>query len=310
MEALSFDDLVEEGEDVFSAFVRRGCMANDAGWAGVVCTLDVDIPVFAAAERGMIQTVRASLKRGMSKWAAVEGAWRGGNWYIVDELAGVDAALACKSYNERIDYWKEYANSNDNPLALFMKGCLLREAKRYEEAWKCFEQGVEGGSVGSLTTVARCHYSGMGVEEDEVKAFELYREAAVLGLQQCQFKVGRCYYFGEGVEQNYKEALKWFKFAADQGHADSQFMVGCMYKVTSTPGAFKYYSIAADQGHRDACRRLLKLLLGSQRHQRAAKCIQCHHIHIEPTAWSFGLQPIHIAGAFLPFSALVSLPIQ
>ena len=55
----------------------------------------------------------------------------------------------------------------------------------------------------------------MGVEEDDEKAFELYRQAADAGDVVAVFKLGEFYERGTGVEKDLDEAARWYRTAME-----------------------------------------------------------------------------------------------
>jgi hypothetical protein len=80
----------------------------------------------------------------------------------------------------------------------------------------------ERGDVYGCFNVGECYYHGKGVEQDAVKAFEWYMEAADKGDMQFQVNVANAYYLGDGVEQDHHKAFLWYREAAFQGHIQSQ----------------------------------------------------------------------------------------
>lgn len=46
-------------------------------------------------------------------------------------------------------------------------------------------------------------------EQDYIKAFSCYLQAAKNGYAESEFSLGTCYYFGLGTQQNNDEATKW-----------------------------------------------------------------------------------------------------
>ena len=99
--------------------------------------------------------------------------------------------------------------------------------------------------------MGHCYEFGLGVEKDEVKAFEWYSKAANNGDAEGQCSLGVCYELGKGVETNSREAFKWYKKSAGNGNAMGQCCLGAMYEYgTGTEvdleEAFRWYEMAAN----------------------------------------------------------------
>jgi hypothetical protein len=56
-----------------------------------------------------------------------------------------------------------------------------------------------------------------GLEKDDVKAAELFRKAADLGLAAANGALAMCYQEGRGVEKDSALAADWWRKASDQG---------------------------------------------------------------------------------------------
>jgi TPR repeat protein len=64
--------------------------------------------------------------------------------------------------------------------------------------------------------------SGQGVEQDVVKAAEMFERAAAQGNPVAQCNLASMYFYGNGVEQNFDQALTLYAMSADQGNAVAQ----------------------------------------------------------------------------------------
>ncbi|KAI9193507.1 uncharacterized protein BJ171DRAFT_571707 [Polychytrium aggregatum] len=73
--------------------------------------------------------------------------------------------------------------------------------------------------------LARCYRTGLGVDQDQIKALELYRDLADRGMAQAQIALGDCYEDGDGVDQDYDTAIEWYSKAADQGSEDGRLHI-------------------------------------------------------------------------------------
>ena len=145
------------------------------------------------------------------------------------------------------------------------------------ESAKQARRDAEGGSAQAQTLLGVWHLEGMeGLEQDDVKAAALFRQAAVLGLAGAQSLLAGCYYEGTGVEQSYALAAEWGRKAADQGNERAQFFVGEMFALGEVgvkkdlPLGKRYLELSAAQGHEDAVAPLKEL----------RKCVGCGKLDV------------------------------
>ncbi len=101
---------------------------------------------------------------------------------------------------------------------------------------------------------------GLGMEQDEVRAAELFRQAAQLGSAVGAFYVARHL----SKLGRYSAALPYYQRASDMGHLPSTFWVGyCAAKGQGADRdvnrAYQYLKVAALHGHVFAIRELALL---------------------------------------------------
>ncbi len=105
-----------------------------------------------------------------------------------------------------------------------------------------------------------------GMTQDEVKAFEGYKQKAEKGDAEAQYNLAVSYYDGTGSERDYVLAAAWYRKAAEQGHAMAQCVLGWSYHrgqlgvKRDLAEALAYYSLAARTN--DRARKDLALLEG------------------------------------------------
>jgi hypothetical protein len=139
------------------------------------------------------------------------------------------------------------------------KGLELHHQQQYEDAFRCFERGIQLNPnhpelqlwLGNMFT------NGEGVPQDYVQAATWWRKAAEQGLPKAQNNLGCAYEFGQGVMQDYAQAAVWFRKAAEQGFAFAQFDLGVLYHggdgvQQDHAQAANWYRKAAEKGHADA----------------------------------------------------------
>ncbi len=88
---------------------------------------------------------------------------------------------------------------------------------------------AEQGDPRSQFRLGFMYARGMGVEKNEAKAVEWYREAAGQDHVEAQFRLGFMYGNGMGVEKNETEAFSWHQKAAEHGHVIAQYWLGSLY---------------------------------------------------------------------------------
>lgn len=101
--------------------------------------------------------------------------------------------------------------------------CLLEEKgghdENLEEAAKLLKHAVyKHNHAHGAYELGVMYYQGIGVKEDEKKALELFRKAAVLGHCGSMYMFGDCLLEGIGTHEDKAEALGWLMFAAEKGH--------------------------------------------------------------------------------------------
>ena len=90
-----------------------------------------------------------------------------------------------------------------------------------------YRQLAKDGNTDAQVNLGICYMKGMGVEQDNKKAFNLFKTAAaqrqrgaLLPAEQgnvyAQSNLGICYRKGLGVQQDFNQAFKWYKKAAEQ----------------------------------------------------------------------------------------------
>ncbi len=136
------------------------------------------------------------------------------------------------------------------------KGLEFSAQERHEEAFACFQRGIELNPRHPelLCYLADAYHMGRGVQEDDVQAVALYRRATEQGNVEGQVCLGWHYCCGEGVPLDYAEAAKWWRMAADQGNDEAQLLLAATYKggfgvQQDYSQAIAWFRKAAEQGN-------------------------------------------------------------
>ncbi len=97
-----------------------------------------------------------------------------------------------------------------------------------------------------------------GLTRDDVKAVDLYRQAASQGFAKAEVNLGDMYFYGRGgLSQSYLDAQSWYLKAAQQDSPLAQFRLGVMYEKglgtnKDVLRAVQYYQSAANEGYAEA----------------------------------------------------------
>jgi hypothetical protein len=101
-------------------------------------------------------------------------------------------------------------------------GCKADDARSFELAG---ESSAKGSSYGQLT-LGFLHFCVVdGHQLEECQALELFRLAAVQGLDMAQFQLAEMYFYGLGIAEDINEAKCWYQLAATQGNPEASYMV-------------------------------------------------------------------------------------
>ena len=118
----------------------------------------------------------------------------------------------------------------------------------------CNQEAGKGGSAEGLCALGVLHHAGKGVEKNDRRAAELFRQAAELGLPRAQLFLGHCYDDGMGVDQSPPQAVEWFRQAAQTGYPDAVMQLGLCYlyghgTATDEKQAAELFQQAASAGN-------------------------------------------------------------
>lgn len=109
-----------------------------------------------------------------------------------------------------------------NSKALVVLAFFLSEGIAVQQnegrAYKLFREAADNNDLQGLLFLAICYRNGIGVDVSLPKAIECYQEAAVLGNYEQAAYVGLCFSNGDGVPKNPVLARKWFEEGAAHGN--------------------------------------------------------------------------------------------
>jgi TPR repeat protein len=94
------------------------------------------------------------------------------------------------------------------------------------KAFEYFKQAAEAGDVEAQNSLANLYLEGRGVAKDEKKAFENYKLAAAQNHRQALFNLAVSYERGTGTEINELEAIRCYEHAAELNDMEAQYVLG------------------------------------------------------------------------------------
>src|SRR5208282_3987556 len=91
------------------------------------------------------------------------------------------------------------------------RGVELRDQGSFEEAFACFERGIQldPNHPELQHMLGVMYFNGQGIPQDYVQAAVWYHKAAEQGNAIAQYTLGFLYAFGEGVPQDDEKAALW-----------------------------------------------------------------------------------------------------
>ena len=104
------------------------------------------------------------------------------------------------------------------------------EAGQYEIAVSHLTKLAEMGNPTAQNNLAHMYNQGLGVAQDDNKAFLLYQQAADSGLNDAYMGLGYAYETGSGVNQNIDKAISCYLLVAEQGNVDVENNLGGLYR--------------------------------------------------------------------------------
>jgi len=114
----------------------------------------------------------------------------------------------------------------------------------------------------ALNFLGRMYKDGVGVKQDNNKAFNLFNRAALLGDLSAQFNLGNMYFNGEGTPLDYEKAAYWYNKAIIKGKDGdaAKILAGMYYEGRGVEKninkSIELLQIAADQGDQEAAKNI------------------------------------------------------
>lgn len=135
-----------------------------------------------------------------------------------------------------------------------------------QEGFEAYRALGTAGHLDSIVATGVCMCEGLGTLTRDAEALEWLERACALGSAQSQFELGMLHYLGQnGLEEDEPRALEFFRQAAAQNHSAALFMLadGCITGsgcAKDEAKAIPLLMAAAEQGHRGARQYVRQLL--------------------------------------------------
>ena len=112
----------------------------------------------------------------------------------------------------------------------------------------------------ALTDFANMYrIGGYGLQQDVMRAVDLYERAAELGLKEAHLRLGYMYDEGEDIEKDTAKAILHWEAAAVKGDAHARCSLGILEANAGYYDlAMQHYMIAAKMGHQSALNNIKK----------------------------------------------------
>ena len=126
------------------------------------------------------------------------------------------------------------ARNNDSIAMRILGSCYLNGIGVEQDEKKAFiwlRKAAEAGQVYAMSILGICFANGIGVRTNERLAYEWAKKAAEVGDTTAMLNLGICYRTGIGVEPNERLALEWVKSAAELGDASAMDNLGFYYEI-------------------------------------------------------------------------------
>ncbi|EIB7123408.1 sel1 repeat family protein, partial [Acinetobacter baumannii] len=163
-------------------------------------------------------------------------------------------------------YWFEKAAEQGEEEAKANLGIIYyTEGTKYTnipKALDTFSELSKKDNRVALNFLGRMYKDGVGVKQDNNKAFNLFNRAAILGDLSAQFNLGNMYFNGEGIPLDYEKATYWYNKAIINGKDGdaAKILAGMYYEGRGVEKninkSIELLQIAADQGDQEAAKNI------------------------------------------------------
>ncbi|HAS43570.1 MAG TPA: hypothetical protein DCS93_24030 [Microscillaceae bacterium] len=190
------------------------------------------------------------------------------------KVAGANGHGDAYLFLGNIELWQEAPDSKEeNAFEYYAKAA---EADRYNEglgicykygigvdeddtkAFEAFTKGAAAGSTSATYYLAMSYLQGEGVTKNEATAFEHFKQIAEQDTK-AKYQLSRLYMNGKGTSQNLELGIQYLHQAAEEMYPQAQFELANAYLVgngveENDDLALEWYTKAAEGGNEEALR--------------------------------------------------------
>jgi TPR repeat protein len=185
--------------------------------------------------------------------------------YLISKMLrfGLDCA-AMKSQSRSL---LELVAEKSYPLAQFDLGLLYVAEGNGQKGVAMLQKAADQNLSRATTVLGEIYEFGIGVSNDEERAFAMYKKAADRQDPAAMYHLGKMYLEGKGVRPDIDLAINWFEKAAGAGESRAMISMGSIYldNIYGKPKDIKkglgWYEKAAESGSAEGMFRLSVLYL-------------------------------------------------
>ncbi len=118
--------------------------------------------------------------------------------------------------NEAFGYYEKSSDAGYAPAKFSLAMIYLGEEDD-EKAFNLFKEASESGDAQSTAALGSMYHEGFGVEADLDEAYRLYKVAYEAGYSPALYDLADMTYLGESVEKDEEKGLAMMREAADSG---------------------------------------------------------------------------------------------
>jgi len=109
--------------------------------------------------------------------------------------------------------------------SIYLLGVIYGEMKNYDESIKYLTRAAFLGNVAAQSKLALIYHYGIGVPQNDAKAFYWLKKAAKNGAIPAQYVLGRMYIYGDKPAiKDLKKAAFWLSKAKEKSYKDSKYI--------------------------------------------------------------------------------------
>ncbi len=131
----------------------------------------------------------------------------------------------------RSEFVKNFDSGNPDTITLYRPYAALPLATLEKQ----LQHPDPMETIGAGLELGERYYFGIGVQQDDLKAFGHFVKAAELGAQDAAYMVAECYRVGRGVKQDFEQYFVWLKAAVDGGSWMAMFNLAAAYREGKKP---------------------------------------------------------------------------